>query len=1002
MKTHVTMPMLTSMDAMVVWQNQSFGVKSVFEGKGTTPQYKLDNVSSIELRYPESDKELPRRKLQVSHEETPHIWKKGGKDLWFFICYCYVDATLPLFLLEKHAKIQLLFALARECNCALDIIYNNGMQVKISSLFFAASRVYKGGQYLIPEWGLLGLHWPDVWLSENPYTKGFSFAYLKPRPPGTKGYMGALVMDPTRMLHADPLPTLDFASLYPNLAASYHFDYDKFLTEFTIQYYKIPSNMFARQILGPAKVIFCGEVVQSETSAEYDRYNVTTLKEAKWMVHQDGFVKFLVLRLSAQRSAEKDSMAKMTYYNKLVSVSPAKWPPKQCSPEFAAWNAEMLAPQTLREKIGGKYWEVFAAACTSHETYSAEYARIESELLTMMPGSTDLVYISGEMIRVFDAAQLALKLILNSIYGFTAPSLQSATLPLMELAASITSQGRRVIRATGAFCESQKIRELAAHLATLKSPYQVKPVSAVLGDIEGHSNTIVLDTHTDVAAGTNLQTIVIPKMGSFKFASREDLEACKEHYDRYRSRDHLQVHGGDTDSVMIGYPRAYCIDKSSTTNAIDFKMVQQSAVMIARLISGFLHGSMSLTQEKTSKTSLMIDPKNYYMSTLNSKEILCKGVEIVRGDTFGFCNRLIGYAAREIIHKSSHLNFTETVLRVFKYFQDELIKVAQGKVVLSEFIKHKKLAKLMYTNIPEHVVVAEKMRRRGKDVHPGDYIVYTYADTVNPDDEKLRLKRFDRDETLEYVSKRGGQIAEDVSYLIESNGKLDVEHCFNLIVTPCIKFFRHIISPHVYPPIDEMLPNSKQNLIKTIRSQIRSQQNDEVYELLFKRIDMVLKERLRVKMLKILKQNTITSLFLRKYEKECEYCSLIFEAFNQTQTHCTACIANTRDIQHTLSAAISQRKQEIEATKITCRDCIDFAGFPDIEIEKCTKYDCEVYERRSRLTIDLNQASQQLATIRLVGGHRGLNDDDDERHDTKRKKKSSSSPRHLDIEFDPA
>lgn len=71
MSTHIMTPFVTHMDGIVVWRNASFGVKSVFENKGSTPQYGLDNVCAIELKYPNSDR--PRRKLQVSHGSNSFI-----------------------------------------------------------------------------------------------------------------------------------------------------------------------------------------------------------------------------------------------------------------------------------------------------------------------------------------------------------------------------------------------------------------------------------------------------------------------------------------------------------------------------------------------------------------------------------------------------------------------------------------------------------------------------------------------------------------------------------------------------------------------------------------------------------------------------------------------------------------------------------------------------------------------------------------------------------------
>lgn len=242
--------------------------------------------------------------------------------MWFFICYCYVDATLPLFLLEKFAKVQLLFSVASICNCAMDVVYNNGMQSKISCLFYEQCRRLFEGKYLVPEWGRRGLHWPDVWLSSNPYEASFKFHYLRPRPFGTKGYMGALVMDPSRLLHLDPILTGDFTSLYPSLSASYEFDYNKFLTEATIKHYGLKANQFVPQVLGPQKVIFCGELTTDPLVAQYDQYRTSMLKTTYWKIQEEGIMSAMIKMLFDQRSYWKVQMAKWTYYRYFLSKNP--------------------------------------------------------------------------------------------------------------------------------------------------------------------------------------------------------------------------------------------------------------------------------------------------------------------------------------------------------------------------------------------------------------------------------------------------------------------------------------------------------------------------------------------------------------------------------------------------------------------------------------------------------------------------------------------------------
>lgn len=274
---------------------------------------------------------------------------------------------------------------------------------------------------------------------------------------------------------------------------------------------------------------------------------------------------------------------------------------------------------------------------------------------------------------------------------------------------------------------------------------------------------------------------------------------------------------------------------------------------------------------------------------------------------------------------------------------------------------------MIYKNIPEHVMVAQKQSARGQKIEPGDFIVYTYADTINPEDETLRHKRFDRDGILEYVTKKGGDIAEDVGYLIANDGKIDVEHVMKLIVPMFTKFFRHIVAPAIYPPIDERAPVAEQRRVATIRAQVREKQNEEVYNLLFKYLDDVLKKRLELRMRSILKMNSIINFCMKNYDKECWNCSAIFTTVNKLQGYCPACVNNAKDIQHELTQTLARNQQEVDETLVICRNCIDFAGFPDIEIERCTKYDCEVYEKRNILRINIQQTSRNLQKIRELG-----------------------------------
>jgi len=325
----------------------------------------------------------------ISLGKTEDIWRAGGSELWFFICYCYVDATLPLFLLEKHAKVQLLFSIASICNCSMDVVYNNGMQSKISCLFYEQSRQLFGGKYLVPEWGRRGMHWPDVWLHSNPYEEGFRFHYLKPRPVGAKGYMGAWVADTSRGLHTEPIFTNDFTSLYPSLAFSYEFDYNKFLTEATIKHYGIKANQFVPQVLGPQQTIFCGELTSDPIVAEYDEYRTPLLKTTYWKIQEEGIMSAMIKMLFDKRSYWKVEMAKFTYYSNFLSIPESKYPTSLA--DDPSWDPNILVPMSLKIKLG-RFWQRMFDSARNLSTWLLEKVKFyERDRLTLTQWNNQLL-----------------------------------------------------------------------------------------------------------------------------------------------------------------------------------------------------------------------------------------------------------------------------------------------------------------------------------------------------------------------------------------------------------------------------------------------------------------------------------------------------------------------------------------------------------------------------------------------------------------------------------
>lgn len=402
-----------------------------------------------------------------------------------------------------------------------------------------------------------------------------------------------------------------------------------------------------------------------------------------------------------------------------MSIEPSKYPTNDPS-----WDRNVLVPLSLKEKLG-RFWENMFKAALNTETWVKEKDMIVKGCQAFaLPGESNWNYVADTQIEVANCAQLGFKLILNSMYGFTTASLDSATLPLMELGASITSQGRRIIRMTGSFCESLTVSVMKDELnrstpSVWPFTFSAKTAPRSTGNpllVTSEANSdpsnqnqdmvyphedmiessVVLWQDSDYELDTNGQLVTRPQpdLSTLLENSKEEI---KKLYEKYHRADHFQLHGGDTDSVMIGHSRKYCENGMNLT-------LKMAGLMVSTL-NRFLRGCMGLTHEKTAIRSLFVDPKNYFMSVLNQKKLLCKGVEIVRGDTLLFVNRILSKAADDLIHKLDVDHFEAAFMRTFRYIQLELYRFVQGQIPISELILHRKLAKINYVNAPEHVKV---------------------------------------------------------------------------------------------------------------------------------------------------------------------------------------------------------------------------------------------------------------------------------------------------------
>lgn len=188
-----------------------------------------------------------------------------------------------------------------------------------------------------------------------------------------------------------------------------------------------------------------------------------------------------------------------------------------------------------------------------------------------------------------------------------------------------------------------------------------------------------------------------------------------------------------------------------------------------------------------------------------------------------------------------------------------------------------------------------------------------------------------------------------------------MEHYWNsCIVKPVGKFFRHIIAPKLYPPAFETLSFQEQAKVKAYQKQIKDLQFKEVNVFLFAPLEKILLERCEMDMRKTIHIQSIASFYTKTYTLECQYCNLFFEATETKQKLCDTCNGKTDSLREDLKRQLKKTQQEYKDTETICRECVTLTGFPEMDIEQCTKYDCEVFETKSRLKIDKKQFEKKL------------------------------------------
>lgn len=138
---------------------------------------------------------LQEQKEDVHHSIITDLQNESEQTRRRLAVYCIKDAYLPLRLLNKLMCIVNYMEMARVTGVPLACLLTRGQQIKVVSQLL---RKAKTAGYLMPSHTGQG--------SEEQYE-------------------GATVIEPKRGYYADPITTLDFASLYPSIMMAHNLCY---------------------------------------------------------------------------------------------------------------------------------------------------------------------------------------------------------------------------------------------------------------------------------------------------------------------------------------------------------------------------------------------------------------------------------------------------------------------------------------------------------------------------------------------------------------------------------------------------------------------------------------------------------------------------------------------------------------------------------------------------------------------------------------------------------
>ncbi len=331
-------------------------------------------------------KEMLQLKYDLSYEKQREIYVNGNPDeMAEFLYYCLEDGVSCYRLLHKRNIMLDKKEISHRAFVNLKSSYYNADGVKVENLCF---HYMNKNNLLFP--------------CNMTYSNGQE-----------EKYGGAVVFDPIKGIYDEPIPALDYGSLYPNCCINDNKSPDKIVTDKQIVKEMMKEGIKFNKI----KIEYAGKIIKGWSIDHEGKYE------------NMGAYAQMLLDLFKERLKLKTRKIQFGQLYEYMTIIHKKNHPRINSPIY-----DDYIPKDIQEVIN----ELYEIRETKNDNNLSERFKELSNIITSF-----LPYLKSKL-SVVEAKDIAMKVFLNTFYGRS--GMKSSPLYTLLVAAGITSKGQEMIK----------------------------------------------------------------------------------------------------------------------------------------------------------------------------------------------------------------------------------------------------------------------------------------------------------------------------------------------------------------------------------------------------------------------------------------------------------------------------------------------------------------------------------------------------------------------------